>query len=215
MGVQFRGMLDDLSKLERGRCPDGAHQLEEGNSMEEVLNQSLKKSVPIFLLMLALALVRFNKGLNWTADFSIGGTVIGGFITIGLYTLFVPLHEYIHAAFCPRGSDKEIWFYQMQAALVYCNAPMSRMRFIVMSLAPAAILGFLPYAAWLLFAQVPSAMTSIYWMLLSWSMVFGGIGDFYNVRNIWNQVPKGAIVFNYGMHTYWIDKKDLPEDWKK
>lgn len=214
MAIRFRGMLTDFKILEEGCCPSQAHQLEEGGSMEEVLNQSLKKSVPIFLLMLALALVRINKGLNWAADFSVLEVVVGGFLTVGLYTIFVPLHEYIHAAFLPRGADKDIWIYQMQAALVYCNAPMSHMRFIVMSAAPATILGFVPYAAWLLFAQVPSPMVSIYWMLLSWAMVFGGIGDFYNVRNVWNQVPKGAIVFNYGLHTYWIDKKDMPKDWK-
>ena len=54
--------------------------------MEEVLNQSLKKSVPIFLLMMALALVRINKGLNWAADFSVLEVVVGGFLTVGLYT---------------------------------------------------------------------------------------------------------------------------------
>lgn len=214
MAIRFRGMLMDLKMLEEGCCPTEAHQLEESGSLDEILNQSLKKSLPIFLLMLALALVRFHKGLHWEADFSIVGVLVGGFVTVVLYSIFVPLHEYIHAIFLPRHSDKDIWIYQMQAALVYCNAPMSRMRFIIMSAAPATILGFIPYAAWLLFAQVPSVMTSIYWMLLSWSMVFGGIGDFYNVSNVWNQVPKGAMVFNYGMHTYWIEKKDIPSDWK-
>ena len=214
MAIRFRGILTDLKVLEEGQCPEQAHQLDEGSSLEEVLNQSFKKSVPIFLIMLALALVRFNKGLNWTADFRLWDIVIGGVVTVVLYTVFVPLHEYIHTAFLPRGADKDIWLYQMQAALVYCNAPMSRMRFIVMSAAPATILGFVPYAAWLLFAQIPAPVLSIYWMLLSWSMVFGGIGDFYNVNNVWNQVPKGAVVFNYGVHTYWIDKKDMPQDWK-
>ena len=48
MAVRFRGMLTDFKILEEGCCPSQAHQLEEGGSMEEVLNQSLKKSVPIF-----------------------------------------------------------------------------------------------------------------------------------------------------------------------
>lgn len=213
MAIRFCGMLDDFSKLEHGKCPEGAHQLDEGGTLDEVLRLSLKQSAPIFLLMLALALVRFNKGLNWEADFSIVGAFLGGVITMLLYSIFIPFHEYIHAWLCPYKSEKEIWIYQMQAALVYCNAPMSRMRFIVMSVAPATILGFVPYAVWLLFGQIPSAMASIYWMLLSWTMVFGGIGDFYNVRNIWQQVPKDAMVFNYGIHTYWIEKKDMPSDW--
>ena len=87
MAIRFRGILTDLKVLEEGQCPEQAHQLDEGSSLEEVLNQSFKKSVPIFLLMLALALVRFNKGLNWTADFRLWDIVIGGVVTVVLLSL--------------------------------------------------------------------------------------------------------------------------------
>ena len=52
---------------------------------------------------------------------------------------------------------------------------------------------------------VPNAILSIAWGSMAWSMIFGGIGDFYNVRNVFEQVPKDAYVFNYGIHTYWIE----------
>lgn len=89
--------------------------------------------------------------------------------------------------------------------MVYCNTPVTKRRFIVMSLTPAVLLGFIPYAAWLLWANVPNAILSIAWGSMAWSMIFGGIGDFYNVRNVLEQVPKDAYVFNYGIHTYWIE----------
>lgn len=35
-------------------------------------------------------------------------------------------------------------------------------------------------------------------------MIFGGVADYYNFKNVRCQVPPKAIVFNYGWHTYWL-----------
>ena len=63
----------------------------------------------------------------------------------------------------------------------------------------------MPLIGWLLGAAAVSPVVSIFWMSMCWSMIFGGVGDFYNVRNVIQQVPRGAYVFNYGLHTYWIE----------
>ena len=166
---------------------------------------ALRQALPLFILTGALAVVRLAKGLNWTGEFSFVYMLVVMLLWSVLYFALIVLHELIHAVFFPRRATKDVWLYQLQAAMVYCNTPVTKRRFIVMSLTPAVLLGFIPYAAWLLWANVPNAILSIAWGSMAWSMIFGGIGDFYNVRNVWQQVPKDAYVFNYGIHTYWIE----------
>ena len=205
MAIRFRGALKDFSQLEYGRCPSQAVMLEEGDSMENVLMQALRQSVPLLILVTALTLVRLWKGLDWSEGLSLARVFVVFIGWMLLYVVLIVVHELIHASFFPRRAIKDVWFYQLQAAMVYCNTPVTRTRFIVLSLAPATILGVLPFIAWLLWAQSVDAVLSIAWGSMAWSMIFGGIGDFYNVRNVCEQVPKGAYVFNYGLHTYWIE----------
>lgn len=205
MAIRFRGTLSDFSQLEYGRCPTEAVMLQEGETMEDVLKQALRQSVPLMILVTALTIVRFWKGLAWAREPSIGYMVLVACGWLALYAVLIVLHELIHAAFFPRRAVKDVWFYQMQAAMVYCNTPVTRTRFVIMSLAPAVLLGVLPFVSWLFWAQSVNFILSIAWGSMAWSMIFGGIGDFYNVRNVLAQVPKDAYVFNYGLHTYWIE----------
>ena len=74
---------------------------------------------------------------------------------------------------------------------------MSKARFVFMSLLPNLVFGWIPYILFLIHPQ---------WMFLG---VLGaisipmGIGDYYNVYNCLTQVPKGALVYLSGMHSYW------------
>lgn len=205
MAIRFRGALNDFSQLKYGYCPPAAVPLKEGENFENVIVQAMRQFLPIFFLTAALAVVRLVKGLNWGDTFSIGWIFLVMVLWSVLYFALIVLHELIHAAFFPRRANKDVWFYQLQAAMVYCNTPVTKKRFIVMSLTPAIVLGFIPYAAWLLWGGIPDAILSIAWGSMAWTMIFGGMGDFYNVRNVLQQVPKDAYVFNYGIHTYWIE----------
>lgn len=205
MAIRFRGMLQDFSQLEYGWCPPTARALDEGNDLEDIIMQAMRQSLPLFLLVGALTVVRLLKGLDWARGVQLSELVLGSIGWFVVYFLLIVLHECIHAIFYPRRAVKDVWFYQMQAAMVYCNTPVTRTRFIVMSLAPVVLLGFLPFIAWLFGASLVSPVLSLLWLSMSWSMIFGGLGDFYNVRNVIAQVPKDAWVFNYGIHTYWLE----------
>lgn len=205
MAIRFRGMLQDFSQLEYGFLPPGAQKLNEGEDLENIIVQAMRQSLPLFLLVAALTVVRLWKGLDWSRGVHFSELMLGSLVWIVVYFLLIVLHECLHALFFPRRAVKDVWFYQMQAAMVYCNTPVTRTRFIVMSLTPAVILGFLPFAGWLFGAALVSPVFSLLWLAMSWSMIFGGLGDFYNVRNVVEQVPKDAWVFNYGIHTYWLE----------
>ena len=80
--------------------------------------------------------------------------------------------------------------------------PMTKKRFIFMSLLPNLVFGFIPYFLALTIPQ------------LSFLGVFGalcigmGAGDYYNVFNALTQMPKGSYAYMHKMNTYWyVDEK--------
>ena len=163
MAIRFRGTLADFSQLEYGYCPPGSIQLEEGDTLEGVIGQALRQSLPLFLLMAALTLVRLVVGMNWAVPFSVGRTFLVMVLWMVLYVVLIVVHEWIHALFFPRRAVKDVWFYRLQAAMVYCNTPVTRNRFIVMSLAPAAILGIIPFIGWLFWGDRPGLEHDLRW----------------------------------------------------
>ena len=41
-------------------------------------------------------------------------------------------------------------------------------------------------------------------VFITWIMIIMSMGDFTNIYNAIRQVPKGAKIFNYGLHSYWL-----------
>lgn len=167
MAVQWCGRLADIAHLERGDCPQGATQIDEGETLDEVVARSLRAHMPMAVAVGALSAVRIAAGLNWQSPVNIGrvGLCIAAFIV--LYALLIFVHEGIHALFYPRHAVKEVWIYEWSAALVYCNVPISRERFMAMCLAPAVLLGFVPFVLWLLWGNEVPVDLSVLWMTLS------------------------------------------------
>ena len=119
-------------------------------------------------------------------------------ITLGMLVPFLTLfpHELLHAL-CFKG-EVELWTnLKMGMLFVVGIEDMSKARFVFMSLLPNLVFGWIPYILFLIHPQ---------WMFLG---VLGaisipmGIGDYYNVYNCLTQVPKGALVYLSGMHSYW------------
>ena len=142
-----------------------------------------------------------------------------GHIVFNLKTIFVIaaaflvnyilkfIHEYIHAILYPLKSKKTIWKYTSNGAcFLYCNTKISKLRFIVISLAPMILLGIIPFVIWLFIADKIDLTISVVYVIMTWIMVFFAMGDLANVYNTIRQVPKNAKVFNYGLHSYWINE---------
>ena len=89
---------------------------------------------------------------------------------------------------------------------VYCEEKVSKLRFILMSLAPALVLGILPFLIWYVVAPFLSVEVSVCWALMSFTMTASAVGDFVNVYHAIRQVPKHAKIFNYGFHSFWIEE---------
>ena len=119
---------------------------------------------------------------------------------IGSLVVLFP-HELLHAL-CFK---EEVYLYTVWKKgmlFVLGLEPMTKKRFIFMSLLPNLVFGFIPYFLALTIPQ------------LSFLGVFGalcigmGAGDYYNVFNALTQMPKGSYAYMHKMNTYWyVDEK--------
>lgn len=73
---------------------------------------------------------------------------------------------------------------------------MSKFRFILMSLLPNIILGFIPY----IIGIVNPCL--VFFAVLGTIAIAMGAGDYYNVYNAMIQMPKGAKTYLYQFHSY-------------
>ena len=208
--IHLMGDFKNLDQLIKDRTiTDNAVQFKEGNSVKDIIQLGFKLTAPLLIIMIAFALWRFFH-LDNDLAFSFKTVVLLIIATISTY-LLTYVHEFIHALFYPRKARKEVWKMLDQGAFfTYSEAPTSKCRFIVLCLAPAFILGFIPYILWMLFADSWPMDLGLMILVISLAMTFGGAGDFVNVYNAWQQVPKNALVFNFGLHSYWIKDPNKP-----
>jgi hypothetical protein len=161
--------------------------------------------------MKKLSIIANTAAIIVTALCVIGWSVYGGlnpfdedyFLWVALSTLLVLVpHEFLHAV-CFK---EDVYMYNnlnQGMMFVVGTEDMSRARFVVMSLCPNIVFGFIPYILYFLFPN------------LGWLGLFGafnigmGCGDYYNVINALTQMPKKAKTYLCGMHSFrYIPKEE-------
>lgn len=120
-------------------------------------------------------------------------------VLLGL--LLLPVHEMLHACCFQRGQTVYIGIsLEKFAAFAVCHEPISRKRYIVMSLAPV-LLGLLPALLFLLFSQ-----TSVSSALLIPVMVMGFLSpmpDYRDVYQVLRQTPSQAMIQSQNSGLFW------------
>lgn len=105
-------------------------------------------------------------------------------------------HELLHAV-CFK-EDVYLYTNWKQGMLfVIGTETMSKCRYIVMSLLPNIVFGFVPYLIGMLF---PNLIFLISFGILS---IIMGTGDYYNVFNAFTQMPKGARTYLFKFNSFW------------
>lgn len=105
-------------------------------------------------------------------------------------------HEIIHGL-CFKG---DVYLYtNLKQGMLFVTGPedMTKARFVMMSLAPNIVFGFIPL---ILFFILPNAPFLGVFGAISISC---GAGDYMNVINALIQMPKDALTYLYGFHSYW------------
>ena len=122
------------------------------------------------------------------------------FVGVLLSLLSMFPHEILHAS-CFK---EEVYLYtNFSKGMLFVVGPedMTKGRFIFMSMLPNLVFGFIPFIIFLFVPKlvVLGAMGSI--------CIGMGFGDYFNVFNAIRQMPKGALTYLSGFHSYWY----LPE----
>lgn len=203
--IYYMGKYKDESQLTRGQpYPYQATQFKESENINEIFLQGLLLGLPLFLIMVFIVIYRLFT-MDYVQDWNFHWFAI--IVSIFLMYPLIIVHEIIHALVFPINARKEIWNYLDQGTMfVYCEEKLSRLRFIAMCLAPVIVLGILPFLLWYFIAPILTLEFSVCWLLMSFSMTISAVGDFVNVFNTIRQVPKGAKIFNYGFHSFWIQE---------
>ena len=205
--IKIKGVYQSESDLTKGKpLLEGAVMFNEGKSLQDAFLKGFLVGLPLILSMILLTILKCR-----TIDYTIrinGKTGVFFVVMLAVLFLLTYVHELIHALFYPKDAVKTIWKAPMQGAyFVYCDAPVKKSRFILLCAAPAVLLGIVPFIAWYLLADFIPMPYSLAMVFTAWLMTVMSIGDYANIYNTVRQVPKGAKVFQYGMHSYWIKEQ--------
>ncbi|MPN54176.1 hypothetical protein SDC9_201845 [bioreactor metagenome] len=110
-------------------------------------------------------------------------------------------HEFLHAV-C-FGKDAEVDLYiSVKNLLIFVVSthPISKARFIFLSLCPNLVFGWLPLLVWAVLPYNEAYSNILYSFSLICVML--GVGDYLNVFNAIRQMPKGSMQQLSGFHSY-------------
>ena len=185
MKLIYKGKYNgDPTSLPRREHFQGAVKFKEFDDPKQL--GKFMNRIAVFIMVIGLVSFWFRAGIG---AFSILG---------GLCAIFVvPFpHELLHAI-CFK---KEVYLYtNLKDGMLFVVGPetMSKSRFIIMSLLPNVVIGFIPYIICLINPNYSFLGT------LGFLAIGMGTGDYYNVYNAMTQMPKGARTYLYQFNSYW------------
>ena len=212
--IKWKGIYTSEAQLDRIDTIylSDLHKVKETAKIEIVFLKGSLIMLPIIVLFLIIGvylihLLRIEKEIPYKF------IIISLFVTSMILFILQYVHEIIHALLYPLKEKKEIYYMQGKAALfVYCQAKVSKLRFIIICMAPTVLLGFVPFWLGVLFRNQIPAMGVIIAIEIGIFCTLMGVGDFYNIYNATNQIPNGSILFNDGLSTYWQENNS---NWDK
>ncbi len=198
MKLIYKGIYKNADQLPKGDLPPDAVKFREPKT-------PLQLNIVATLFMLPVALL---IGLFILLSYLIYGQIhfqnnslyfiIG--MVLSLATIFP--HELLHAVCFGKNAEVQLFVsIKMLMAFVVSTQPVSKRRFIFLSLLPNLVFGWIPLLLWavLPYHEVVSNL------LFSFSALctFLGAGDYLNVVNGLIQMPKGSIQQMSGFNSYW------------
>lgn len=198
MKLVNKGIFKNEEELPKGNLPSNAVKFREPDTAKE-----LNKKVIIFILPaiglagIIILLAMFIHGDKIKMNYGLS-VFIGLFFS---YLCIIP-HELLHGICFGKKAVVELYFAPKKLmAFVVSNQPISKTRFILLSLCPNIIFGWIPLILWAIFPTMPYHNVVFYFSLISIAM---GGGDYMNVWNAIIQMPKGSMQQMSGFNSYWF-----------
>lgn len=192
MKLHFMGRFNgDENSLPHGEIYPGSELWDSGENTNVMMN--ILTSIVLVVDALLFLVFCLNSGIRNFQSFAFILTLL----------LIVP-HEIIHALCFKDDVYMYFWIEKGAAFVTGCEA-MSKARFILMSLLPNIIFGFIPLVIYMLHP-------SLYLLGSMCVLTIGmGVGDYYNVINVIRRVPKHAKIYLHKFSSYWF----IPNDTRK
>lgn len=182
-----------IGKFDGNNLPS-AHIPNNAKAMPEVTNKSTLILIPIFafIAFLLFCKTRLYGGVMLTRQNLAIGFLVGFFL--------FPVHELLHAISFPSNSDVFI-FFTMQGLGTSCTTPVTKKRFLVVTLLPSILLGVIPLV---LFMLIPSAYERVSAILFAISFLQIG-GSYVDIVNVFQllQLPSKTMIQISGSKIYW------------
>ena len=199
MKLTYKGKYTGEDQLPKGILPPSAVKFREpGTPAKTQLVASLfvlPALLLIGLFVLTSALLHGSLYLDTRASNSLIG------VALALLTIYP--HELLHALCFGKNAEVEVYIVpKWLMAFVYCTQPVSKARFIFISLFPNLIFGWLPLTIWAVLHPVIIYSDTLF-MFSCMSILFG-CGDYMNVYNALRQMPKGSMQQLSGYNSYWF-----------
>lgn len=208
LNIKNIGNIESIDELVKGKeLPSNAHKFKESDKLSDIFYDGLIISLPLLIGILALTIHRYND-VEDNLHFTVLTWITLG-VTLVLLYFSNYVHELIHAIFYPRNASKTICEIKTQGAhLLYCDAKVSKGRFILITLAPVLALGVIPFVLWYILAPIIPMPYNFAVVVFYFVSFVSALGDYANVFNTLRSVPNKALVFNFGIHSYWMRRDE-------
>ena len=196
--IKWIGIIkdEDIKKYQKGKLDSNAVKMKTPNTIGQVQIKSIPFMVCAMVIIFLSMFLKTYCAKSIVVSFPL---IIVGFI-IGFVLLFV--HEILHAIVYPRKVNKYIGIVKPFSPVVLASYPLSKKRFILMSLLPY-VLGIIPLTIFMISSPNNTVLNAIVF-----GMTFVGLAspapDTYNVCQVIKQVPKGKKVQFYEDDIYYI-----------
>ncbi len=195
MKMVYKGKLKE-EELELGHLSPHAVKFKEPNSQKTLLLNALLFCVPCIFFIAILFIIKFIIWGDVSGEIKFSGVILS--------LLCIIPHEFLHAICFPKESTVNLYFITGGMAVI-CTDPVSKRRFIGMSLFPNLVFGILPLILWMF---IPSSNSADVLYTFGWIGLLSGCGDYMNIWNAMTQMPKGSVQQLSGFNSYWYYKDD-------
>ncbi|MCI8617420.1 MAG: DUF3267 domain-containing protein [Clostridia bacterium] len=196
--IHWIGIIEEnkIREYQRGSLDSKAIKIKMPKNMNELMIKGLPFLIPAFIIMFVSMNIKtvINQQNIVNRPFILVGAIIGFILLL--------VHEYLHSIVYPKEANSYIGIAKPITFVSLTSYPLSKRRFIVMSLLPY-ILGIIPL---ILFWLCPASLTELNGIFFG--MACMGMAspypDSYTVYQIIKQVPENKKIQNYEDDIYYI-----------
>lgn len=194
MKIVWKGFMNEHNLFTFSDLPEDAKKL-----------TSEKNAWAMYLLIIPVLIIAYI-GIRLRLLYVAGPMFAKWALLVGviLSLPFLVVHEFIHAVCCSK--TPEIFLYVTPAGICLIpTSPLSKRRYIVMSMMPTVVLGICPFLIWL-FAPGLNVQTGSILFGFALGSLSMCIGDIYNAIHAIIKMSSKSVLVTSGKDCYYFER---------